>query len=68
MVDFIIVAILVLIIGAAVVYLIKAKKKGIKCIGCPDGESCAHAQNPSSACSSGCSGCGGSCGCHTDTE
>lgn len=29
-----------LIIGGAVAYIIKAKKKGVKCIGCPQGCSC----------------------------
>ena len=29
-----------LIIGSAVFYIIKAKKSGRKCIGCPDGCSC----------------------------
>lgn len=31
---------LLLIIGAAVIYIIKAKKRGVKCIGCPAGGSC----------------------------
>ena len=50
--NIIIIAVLVVIIGAAVGYIIKAKKSGKKCIGCPDGCSC----------SSGESGCGGNCG------
>ena len=53
----IIIAILVIIIGAATGYVIKAKKSGKKCIGCPDGGSCS---------ASGCSGCNGGCGCHTE--
>ncbi|MBR2646253.1 MAG: FeoB-associated Cys-rich membrane protein [Clostridia bacterium] len=31
---------IVLIIGGATWYIIKAKKSGRKCIGCPDGCSC----------------------------
>lgn len=31
---------LLVIIGAAVAYIIKAKKSGVKCIGCPAGGSC----------------------------
>lgn len=31
---------IVLIIGGALFYIIKAKKSGRKCIGCPDGCSC----------------------------
>lgn len=51
--DILIIAILVVIIGAAVWYIYKSKKSGKKCIGCPD-SGC--------SCSGGaCSGCG--CGC-----
>ena len=35
--DYIVIAVIVLIIGAASAYIIKAKKSGKKCIGCPDG-------------------------------
>ncbi len=31
---------ILLIIGAAILYIVKAKKKGRKCIGCPDSSSC----------------------------
>ena len=40
------IGILVLILGLAVAYVIKAKKSGKKCIGCPGG----------------CQGCSGNCG------
>lgn len=33
-------AILVLIIGGAIAYMIKSKKDGVKCIGCPEGCHC----------------------------
>lgn len=71
MVDFIIVAVLVVIIGAAAAYLVKAKKSGAKCIGCPAGGECPHSKT--SECSCGCGGSGddtnaGSCGCHADTK
>ena len=39
-IDYLIIAILVVIIGAVVLYIRKAKKKGIKCIGCPDSKNC----------------------------
>lgn len=32
--------VLVILVGGAVVYLIKAKKSGVKCIGCPAGGKC----------------------------
>lgn len=31
---------IVVIIGGALLYIIRAKKRGAKCIGCPDGSSC----------------------------
>lgn len=37
MTDLIIVLVLIGIVGAAVLYVIKARKKGVKCIGCPNG-------------------------------
>ncbi len=41
-----------LIIGGALAYIIKAKKSGKKCIGCPD----------SGSCSGNCTSC--ACGCN----
>ena len=38
--EIIAIAAIALIIGGAVFYIIKAKKSGKKCIGCPDGCSC----------------------------
>ena len=35
--DLIVILILALIIGAALFYIIKTKKSGTKCIGCPSG-------------------------------
>ena len=40
MTDLIVILILLILIGAAVSYIIKAKKSGVKCIGCPAGGSC----------------------------
>ncbi len=39
--NYIIIGILILIIGAVVLYLVKEKKKGTKCIGCPYCKQCA---------------------------
>ncbi len=36
MADIIIIAVLLLIIGMAAGYVVKAKKSGKKCIGCPE--------------------------------
>ena len=51
--DFIVIGIIALVIGGAVAYIIKAKKSGKKCIGCPDSSSCGKNGQ-------GCSGC---CSC-----
>ena len=40
MTDLIVILILLILIGAAVSYIIKAKKSGVKCIGCPAGGNC----------------------------
>ena len=40
MTDIIVIAIIALIIGGAVAYIIKAKKSGKRCIGCPEGCHC----------------------------
>ena len=49
--DFIIIAAVILILFAVLFYIRKAKKKGVKCIGCPSG-----------CCSGQCAGCAISCG------
>lgn len=51
------------VIGAAIAYIVKEKKKGTRCIGCPAAGTCSS-HNHGEA-----SGCGGNtCGCHSDTE
>ncbi len=54
--NFIIVAVIAVIVGAALAYVIKAKKSGAKCIGCPDSKTCAS-KNASSGCSGNCNCC-----------
>ena len=51
-VDYVIIAVIVLIIGFSVFCIYKSKKSGKKCIGCPD----------SGSCSGKCNGCSGNCG------
>lgn len=58
MTNLLVAAVLALILGAAILYIYRAKKRGVKCIGCPSGQACASAQG---GCSGGCSGCSGSC-------
>lgn len=50
----IIIAVLILIVGAAAWYVIRAKKKGAKCIGCPSGCSCSHSHENHTSCNCGC--------------
>ncbi len=38
--NIIVLVILALVVGAAVAYLVKAKRNGAKCIGCPSGGNC----------------------------
>ena len=46
MTNLILILILVAIVGGAVLYIYKSKKRGVKCVGCPSG-GC-------SSCSCGC--------------
>ena len=39
-VDYIAIAAIVLVIGAAVFYIVRAKRSGQKCIGCPHSKQC----------------------------
>ena len=54
MIDYIVIGIVILLVGGAAFYIIRKKKSGAKCIGCPDAKTC----------SGNCSGCNGNCGCH----
>lgn len=46
MTNLIAAVILVFIVGGAVFYIIRAKKSGAKCIGCPAGGSCSGSGSP----------------------
>ena len=59
MTNLILIIVLLLIVGGAGAYLVRTKKRGVKCIGCPDGAKCASA---SGGCAGNCAGCSGSCG------
>lgn len=52
-IDFLIIGIILVIVGGAVAYIIKAKKNGKKCIGCPDAPTC----QSHGACSGSCTSC-----------
>lgn len=57
MANIIVIAVVLVMIGAAIAYIVKEKKKGVKCIGCPAAAECAKRHNAASG-----------CGCHTDTK
>ena len=54
--DYIIIAILVAIVGLAAWYVIRAKRRGAKCIGC----SACKSEHTKNSCGGSCAGC---CGC-----
>ena len=56
MTNLIISAVILLAAGAASFYIIKEKKKGVKCIGCPAGGQCCGSHEGDFRC-----GCGGHC-------
>ena len=42
--NILIIAVLLVIVGCAVAYVVKEKKKGVKCIGCPNAKKCSMAE------------------------
>jgi len=40
MADIIIGIVLLIVVGAAIVYIVREKKRGVKCIGCPNAGTC----------------------------
>ncbi len=50
--------IVLVIVGVAVAYIVNEKKKGVKCIGCPDGAKC----------SGSCGSCGSTCSVHKNNN
>ena len=55
MTDLILLVVLIVICGAAAGYIYKAKKRGVKCIGCPSANTCSgKGKAPCNGCSCGC--------------
>ena len=52
MINYILIGVIVMVVGSAIAYIIRAKRKGQKCIGCPDSKRCSG-----SCASCGCSAC-----------
>lgn len=40
MTDLIVIAVVLIILGLAAGYIVRAKRRGVKCIGCPSGKTC----------------------------
>ena len=51
MTDIIVIFAIVLVVGAALFYIIREKKKGKKCIGCPYACNCSNADKSGCSCS-----------------
>ncbi len=70
MIDIVLILFLIFIIGGAVFYVVKAKKNGAKCIGCPASGTCSSKKCGQSECHCGSTeeahtGC---CCNHSDTN
>ena len=54
-IDFIIIGVIIVIVGGAIAYIVKKKKGGAKCIGCPYAGECGKASDKG-GCTCDCSG------------
>lgn len=61
MTDIIVLGIVAVIVGCAAMYIIKAKKAGAKCIGCPHAGTCASKNSIDRDATAG-------CGCSCESE
>ena len=57
MMNIIVILIVAIIVGVAIAYIIREKKRGVKCIGCPAAATCPNSGK-----------CMGNCGDNTDTQ
>lgn len=55
--NIILIAVLVIIAGSASVYIMKQKKRGARCIGCPSAKTCGSQAH-----------CTGGCGCNCQNK
>ena len=59
MINVVIIAVVLVIVGLATAYVVKAKKSGHKCIGCPNGGcNCQSASTMPGQCCGNCGSCG----------
>ena len=69
-IDYAVIAIVLVIVALAAWYVIRAKKRGVKCIGCSSGDcSCSKSSGKTEgSCSCGCGSCGGCGGCDSSEK
>lgn len=49
--DILVLIILVVVLATAIIYVVRAKKKGVKCVGCPNAKNCSkNTENGSCGC------------------
>ncbi len=48
--DILIAAVIALIITAVIIYIVRKKRQGVKCIGCPSESSCKPKEGKSGGC------------------
>ena len=57
----IVIAVIVLVVGSAAAYVIRAKRNGKKCIGCSESGSCPAKNNGENSCIGTCGSCSAEC-------
>ena len=54
MANVLLAGIILVILGIATTYIYKEKKRGVKCIGCPNAAACASSRGGVTECTCGC--------------
>ncbi len=47
--DIVVVVVILAIVGISIAYIVNAKRKGVRCVGCPDGGTCGKCNGHCSA-------------------
>ena len=54
MANILVAGLILMLVGFAVIYIYREKKRGVTCIGCPNAEACAANRGGVTECSCGC--------------